>query len=145
MMVPAFSSRGSVPEFMQCTVTSRLVQGLSRVAATATPFSSDSRLATSSTGLLCSEFGLQLMCASRSGGKVSVLVTWTLLANRRPIWSVLWMVLSSITSSPLSQTTEPSAQLKNFNPRMALSDMRQTMNRASNGTFLSRPDKPMFP
>ena len=60
----------------------------------------------SPTGLLGSEFSLQLTCTSLSCGKVSVLLTWTLLASRRLIRSVYKMVLSPITSSALLQAKE---------------------------------------
>ena len=78
MLVPALSSRGSVPKFMQRTVTSHLVQGLSIVSATATPLSSPSRPFMSPTGPLGSKLSLQLTCTSLSGGSVSVLVTFYL-------------------------------------------------------------------
>ena len=136
MMVPALSSRGSVPKFIQRTVTSRLVRGLSRVAATATPLSLQSR-PMSPTCPLGSELSLQLTCTSLSGGKVSVLVTWILLASRRPVRSVHGMVLPPITNSPLSQAPEQSCRLRNSISRIALSDMRQTRNLASNSMFLS--------
>ena len=76
--VPAFSSRGSIPRFIQRTVTSLLVRGLSSVAATATPLSLLSERSISSTGPLGSEFNLQLTCTSLSSGRISVLMICTL-------------------------------------------------------------------
>ena len=42
----------------------------------------------SPTGSLGPKLSLNLTCTSLSGGKDSVLVTWTFLASRRPIRSV---------------------------------------------------------
>ena len=145
MTVPAFSSRGSMPRFMQRIVTSLFSRGRSRVAATATPLSPLSNPSMSPTGPLGSELSLHLTCTSLSGGSVSVRMIWTLLARRRPIRSVHWIVLPPITNNPLSQATEQSCLLRNSIPRMALSEMRQTRNLASNGTFRRRPDRPMLP
>ena len=119
MVVPALSSREPVPRFMQSTVTPHLNRGLSSVAAMATPLSPLSMPSVSPTDQLGSELCLQLMCTSWFGCKVSVLMTCTLLASKRPIRFVHWMVLLSITNSLLSQATEQSCWLRNSISRIA--------------------------